>query len=644
MTGQRKRAGIFERFFASMSMRSKLLTVSLSVTILAIAVASIVVILMGWKNSRSRLGAQVDSLATMLAENSAAALAFSDKDDASKLLSSLRAVSNVEAAAIYTQKGERLAGFSKNHQHAPVQQQQFDNQHYFVNDALVVQKSVMLEGERIGSVYINSNLTEVYVFLQWVLIALGIAIFFAVIVSLGLTAWFQGFVSSPISRLADTARKIKEEQDFSLRMDRETSDEVGILADTMNETLEAMAQSEKNYREIFNGVRDGIFVQDSKSGIIVDVNEAALEMYQIRREELIGFTASKVNSGVSPYDQNGLQQKFKLAIENGPQIFEWKAKRQSGEQFWVEVNLHHMEIGDTERILAVVRDITERKRSQQVLIQTEKMMSTGGLAAGIAHEINNPLAGILQSSEVLLQRLRDKNLSANKKAAKTIGISLDSIEQYMEDRKIIKMLESIHDAGSRAAKIISNMLGFARKGEPTQVPENLSRLVDETIALAATDYNLKKQYDFRQIEIVRQYDESVPSVQCERTKIQQVFFNLLRNGAEAMHEASRKDPRTHARFILRLAHEPKRKMVRVEIEDTGPGMSKEVQGRIFEPFFTTKSAGQGTGLGLSVSYFIITDDHHGEMEVASQEGSGTKFTIRLPIQLRRTSKKESKTP
>ena len=189
------------------------------------------------------------------------------------------------------------------------------------------------------------------------------------------------------------------------------------------------------------------------------------------------------------------------------------------------------------------------------------------------------------------------------------------------------MLENIRTSGSLAAAIVRNMLSFARKSEKVLANHDLGTLLDQSIDLLKTDYDMKKHYDFKRIEIVRQYDTTAPPVPCESSKIQQVFMNILKNGAEAMAEvADTSDPPI---FILRVRDDGI--WVRVEIEDNGPGMNEKTRRRIFEPFFTTKPVDKGTGLGLSVSYFIITEDHGGEMAVqAAAKGSGTCFVIRLP--------------
>jgi signal transduction histidine kinase len=253
------------------------------------------------------------------------------------------------------------------------------------------------------------------------------------------------------------------------------------------------------------------------------------------------------------------------------------------------------------------------------------MLSVGGLAAGMAHEINNPLAGIMQNIQVMQNRL-SSDLPKNHEVAQQCGTSMAAIQAYMQGRNMHEMMALILESGIRAAKIVENMLSFSRKSEATTTLNDLAQLMDATLELAENDYDLKKRYDFRQIKIVREYDSQVPKVPCEVTKIQQVFLNILKNGAQAMAESP---GRSSPCFVLRVKTHGGQ--VRVEIEDNGPGMDAAVCKRIFEPFFTTKTVGVGTGLGLSVSYFIITENHGGSLTVSSTPGSGSRFTILLPV-------------
>jgi PAS domain S-box-containing protein len=278
---------------------------------------------------------------------------------------------------------------------------------------------------------------------------------------------------------------------------------------------------------------------------------------------------------------------------------------------------------------AVIRmdDVTEQMRLDAMMVQSEKMLSIGGMAAGMAHEINNPLAGMMQNAQVIQNRLT-KKMPANIAAAQKTGVCLDNMRDYMETRGINKQFEHINEAGHHAAKIVSNMLSFARKGEGKKSYENLVRLMEKTISLAKNEYNLKKKFDAKQVDIKMETADGFPFVFCEASKIQQVFFNIIKNGTEAMVTARDSHAPKLAFFIQFFVEN---KMAVIDISDNGPGMEEKVQKKIFEPFFTTKSPGQGTGLGLSVSYFIIEEDHQGELKAASSREKGTTFTIKLPI-------------
>ncbi len=290
---------------------------------------------------------------------------------------------------------------------------------------------------------------------------------------------------------------------------------------------------------------------------------------------------------------------------------------------------------------AVIRidDVTQFVNMQEMMIQSEKMMSVGGLAAGLAHEINNPLAGMMQTAEVLQRRLGSSEISANLTAAQNAGTTMESISAYMEERRILELLESVRASGVRAAGIVENMLSFVRKSDKAKSMQDIGKLMRLSIQLASTDYYIRKKYDFHSIGITVDSEADLPEILCEGQKLQQVFLNILKNGAQAMSlysEQLTEEGRFGYKpgFRISLKNAPAEDFLQagilIEIEDNGPGMSDEVRKRIFEPFFTTKPIGEGTGLGLSVSYFIITETHGGSLRVESSAGKGARFIIRLP--------------
>jgi signal transduction histidine kinase len=204
---------------------------------------------------------------------------------------------------------------------------------------------------------------------------------------------------------------------------------------------------------------------------------------------------------------------------------------------------------------------------------------------------------------------------------------------------VLRFLDSIRVSGERASHIVQNMLSFSRRSEARKRPVSLERLLDKSIELAAHDYDLRKKFDFRDIRIVRVYDADLPEVPCVATEIEQVVLNLLRNAAQAMTATVQARP---PEIVLTTRRH--RDQAVVSIADNGPGIPADLRSRVFEPFFTTKDVGIGTGLGLSVSYFIVTSHHGGRLSVESESGKGSCFTISLPLEADAEGFSESDSP
>lgn len=251
--------------------------------------------------------------------------------------------------------------------------------------------------------------------------------------------------------------------------------------------------------------------------------------------------------------------------------------------------------------------VDERTRQLQVaqrkLIQSDRLATLGQLAASVAHEINNPISGVLNLS-MLLERLMAKGEYTPGREA--------------EFRKYLSLI-SIETA--RVGRIVSDLLAFSRRSKPQRAPADLNKLVRTTIGLA--DHKLK----LISAEISLELQENLPLVECDSSQIQQVILNLVLNGAQAMQ------PGGGGKLTIRtrvLAHDGD---VELSVQDTGEGIAPENLSKIFDPFFTTKAEGKGVGLGLAVLYGIVKA-HEGEVEVTSQRDVGTTFTVTLPLKSR----------
>lgn len=401
---------------------------------------------------------------------------------------------------------------------------------------------------------------------------------------------------------------------------------IGLQAVCMDITDRKRAEQElERLRNLLSNVVDLM-----PSVLVVVDGEGRVTQWNRQAEKLTGVpfveAQGRLLTDVFPGRQSHLD-KILHAMATGQSVTDERATLSyRGETRLGQVTVYPLTSDGVAGAVIRVDDITERARLEETVIQTEKMLSIGGLAAGIAHEILNPLSGVLQSLEVIIRRLKSE-LPQNRLTAQACGTDIATIEEYMERRGILSLLLSASESGRRAAKIVDNMLGFSQKNEGKFRLHEMSALLDTTIEIAAGDYELEERYDFSRIQIVRQYEANVPQVWCDVSKIQQVFFNLVKNSAQALAEGVRtlEEPR----ITLRLKSD--NEMVRAEVEDNGCGMEEAVRRRVFEPYFTTKEVGVGTGLGLSISYFIITETHRGSMSVESTVGFGTKFTIRLPI-------------
>jgi two-component system cell cycle sensor histidine kinase/response regulator CckA len=292
----------------------------------------------------------------------------------------------------------------------------------------------------------------------------------------------------------------------------------------------------------------------------------------------------------------------RLASEGAVTDYLLRLRRVDNSPVWVEVTAHADSPAQdgSVRIDALVRDVSERKKLEEQtrdlyhqLLQAEKLAALGQTISGVAHELNNPLATILTWAERLSQR--------------------------PVDDKTKRGLETILSESERAAKIVRNLLTFARKRQSTRAMVDLNHVVRETLALRSYEQRITN------ITIVDALAAGLPQVFADAHQVQQVLLNLMINAEQAMLTANGRGT-----LVVRSWHDVEREAVVLEINDDGPGIAEELQPKIFDPFFTTKEVGKGTGLGLTVAYAIV-QEHGGRIRLASNSGSGASFYVELPV-------------
>ncbi|MFP4547849.1 MAG: ATP-binding protein [Fidelibacterota bacterium] len=457
--------------------------------------------------------------------------------------------------------------------------------------------------------------------------------------------------------------------------------DVGIL---LNNTYSDTIDTTKNYHEYtfvrkdkstFPGLINGITHREDDKivgfrGIVIDLTHLKESENQIKK--LRNYLANIINS--MPSVMIGINSDYKITFWNTkagekyqksedtvlnkdlfticPDLSEQKSLihqsiatgeikifrqqyRHDEKEYFENLTIFPLREND-EGAVVQLDDITEQVRMEELIIQSEKMLSVGGLAAGMAHEINNPLAGMIQNAYVMSRRLSPENLNRFMQDKDQALL----LHNFIKDRKLDKLLNLIIQSGHRAAKIVDNMLSFAKQGKVKYSKLQVNQLIDETLELAYSDYDMKKNFDFKKISIHKQFSNVPITIYGEKSKLQQVILNLLKNAAEATHEKLLHSEYPDYTPLITIRTQLKYNMARLEVEDNGPGIPEDIRSRIFEPFFTTKEISGGTGLGLSVSYFIITKNHQGSMHIETKPGKYTKFIVELPINIEETHKME----
>ncbi|UFS72554.1 PAS domain S-box protein [Geomonas sp. RF6] len=291
-----------------------------------------------------------------------------------------------------------------------------------------------------------------------------------------------------------------------------------------------------------------------------------------------------------------------------------------------DIVIYPLSYDEAEGAVLKIDDVTEKVRTQELMLQSEKMASLGRLAFGMAHEVNNPLHVVSQAARNIERRLSNDS-PPNMEAAAALGLTMDRLQAYFEERQIQKFIDAIRESTAHAGHIVNSILRLSQAETAQAQLSNLTEVVEHALDLSSRSIELRRKCEFSRIEIVRHYQPDLPQVPMVAVEIEQVLVNLFVNAAQAMCDAPGDQP---PRITVKLWKEDL--FMAVEVDDNGPGMPEDVRQRVFEPFFSTKEVGEGTGLGLSVSFWIVTQVHKGRMSVESEPGKGTRVVVRLPLQ------------
>ena len=623
-----------------------------------------------WISQESMAPQALQAIGRLVSNPALAAEALESPAKADALLNELTSYSPLRAAALYDGEGTLLGQMQHgNRLHLPENYRHIEAwrlTEFRSNQVITLPRAGQPSGHLL---LVASSELPVAFYTGTLTASLGILIF-SVLLWLVIARQIKRLITRPIHELEELSRQVTREENYALRAGRGNHDEIGSLAEAFNTMLsriEAREQQLKRARD------DSQAAYDQAQGLAEETRHTnrKLELeVQVRskiEKKLTGFQnylnsiIDSMPSALIALDEQlyvtqwnqeatalsgtrldeALNQPIFLAFQPlKPYLPQIKAtvEQHTVERIervtWIKdeepkhyaLTFYPLMGGAGRGVVIRIDDITQRLSLEEMMVQSEKMLSVGGLAAGMAHEINNPLGAILHNVQNIRRRL-SPDLPKNLEHAEQAGIELETVNHYLQSREVPQLLDGIQQAGARAAKIVTHMLSFSRRSNRQMAPCDLPALIDQAVEIAGNDFDLTIGFDFKGQAIIRQFDPLLGPVPGTANELEQVLLNLLKNAAQAIH--LREDDSEPGRIILRTRLNPP--WAEIQVEDNGIGMSENVRKRTFEPFFTTKEIGQGTGLGLSVSYFIITNNHKGQMEVHSTLGQGTCFTLRLPL-------------
>jgi PAS domain S-box-containing protein len=599
------------KLIKNISIRSKLITIILTVTLLSLAIGLIITGYLDFLELKEELKHSTILNAQMTGDYCASALVFEEQQGAKQILSKLNNIPEIKFGRLYDNRGKIFADFGKLENEALLKDiQEIEAKTEFSESYLHVIQPVHYDEKKYGTIYLlastellDKRVREHFFITFIVLIAtIFIASFLAV--------RMQRFISQPILTLADLTEGISRDADFSVRIEKKGSDEIGTLYDSFNNMLEQIQIREKELLKKDFIIRSAstIIATANLDGMMTYVNPVFLETWGFdNTDEIIGRTFPEFWMVSDRMDEimtalMGEEKKWSGEIH---------AKKKDGSLFDVLVSAATVldDIGNPIALMSTSIDITERKhaetektRLEEQYHQAQKVESIGRLAGGVAHDLNNLLSPIIGYGEVLLD-------------------DFDSQDRRRES------VDEILRAGIRARDLVRQLLAFSRKQNLEYKPVNLNQALSNFVTLLRR--TIREDIE---IEIIPSRDKGI--IMADIGQIEQVIMNLAVNAQDAMPDGGKLTIETEPVILdeeYAAIHQEAKpgSYLMLAVSDTGVGIDEEILEQVFEPFFSTKGE-QGTGLGLATVYGIVKQ-HDGSIWVYSELGKGTTFKIYLPV-------------
>lgn len=613
---------------SDLPIRKQLNVIIMSISSIAVLLTSTAFFVKEIISIRQNMVDEIATVAHIIANNSSGALSFLDKDSARQTLAGIKTQKNIVWAALFDSSGtffvqyrtknnnlSRLDDEQNNGRNAPdmmvwdaeeMALVRRGNGHLFSRKGLCLVRPVTFHDEVIGTVFLHADNTFFSSTIFDFLMISGIFFTFTLLVCFMFSSRLQKLFSDPVVELAETMDDISDKKDYSIRVIGDRKDELGSLYQGFNEMLEQIQKRDNRLhltQYSIDHTGDAAYWMDS-SGRLFYVNYAAENIVGMPRHELLSSSIGDIDPSLEAQKWHDFWEDLQ---REGSITRETCLKGKNGESVPVEMNSNYVEYNGQTFNCAMVRDISVRKRLQEQLKQSEKMKAVGSLAAGVAHDLNNILSGVVTYPELLLLDLP-------------------------ADSALREPLEAIKKSGNKAAAIIQDMLTLTRRGAADYKVADPNTIIEEY--LDSPEFSeVKKTHPLVDLDVRLAPDLSPVSI--SPVHLSKTIMNLLVNAYEAIKESgdikvASINRTLHAPFYG-YEEIPAGKYTVLTIEDTGVGIPEVDLDKIFEPFYSKKKMGRsGTGLGMTVVYTTVKD-YEGYIDVSSEAGVGTRFDLYFPF-------------
>jgi PAS domain S-box-containing protein len=614
----------------NLKIKNKLIVIVLSITLIALTVGFTGIIIYNKSILEKSFINDAIITAEVIGNGMVGILNFGDPDEGEKSLSKwVSNVPSIKNAFVYDEKDEFFVSFNQSNEFNIEIPKVAKTQVPEIKDKFLhIFQPIIFESNQHGTLYLRISTNSLDNRLSNLILAMVMITLLLIPFSFILATKLQAIISQPILNLGQATKKVSAEGNYSIRVKKSNSDEVGMLYDSFNDMMEQIQNRDIQRDEVETSLKAAEFflssVMDSmpstlitiqQDGIVTQWNKSAIKLTGIDSNT----ARNKVLWDLIP-DFEKYKGAIKKVLHTKKTIQFYKEPIQTNESaLYLDVTIFPLLETQAPRFVIMVNNVTDIELKEQQLRQSQKMETVGTLAGGLAHDFNNVLGGIIGTISLFKYKV-----SKNKQ------ITENEIEKYFT---------TIEESANRASDMVQHLLSLTRKQELSFAPTDLNTIIKSTVKIC------KNTFD-KSVEIVARYTDGPAITNADSTQIEQSLLNLCINAGHAMtlmrkdgekfggtlhiNVESVKTDKYTFKFKLNPEYLEGEEYWRISVEDTGVGMNEKTMTKIFDPFFTTKSEGKGTGLGLAMVYNILKQ-HKGFIDVYSQEGIGTSFHLYLPI-------------